>query len=140
MDFPKPLKNTLLCHTRAHNPNSDSIMLMEIDKKTEDYIEDNECYKFHFNGKNITIKKEDIILYGEIDLSKEDDREVIKRKHLIDDSLSQSWIPSNFNYNHPHDSRHGAPTNDALKWFEYCHYKIGKPKRVIIFKINPVML
>lgn len=84
----------------------------------------------------------DIYLYGELDLNNEEDINLIKSKDLLsDDVWSNSILFSDMTDDGVVTSNEEGifkkyPTWDRLKWFMYNYILIGKPKRIIIFKVT----
>ena len=116
----------------------DVVMLRGITKKEEEEFDENEVF---IDDKGNYINKSKVFFYGEINTKEETDRDIINRKGLVDDSLQHSWIPANFNYTFgTGEVNSWFPTADPVKWFQFCHCRIGKPKRVIAYRINVKLL
>lgn len=121
-------------------PNNEVVMLESITKEEEQYIDDNNQWIRTKGGKDIIINKRNILFYGEINVNDENDVNLICKKKLVDDNLLHSWVPSNFNYALGIGAvKYGAPTNNPILWFKYCHVRIGKPKRVIAYRIKETL-
>lgn len=116
------------------------VMLERITEEEEQFIDDNNYWIRDKDSKNIEIPKYDIMFYGEIDINNEDDIALIRKKNLVDENLRHSWVPSKFNYQFGTGLDHScAPTADPVLWFKYCHVRIGKPQRVIAYKIKETL-
>lgn len=140
MNYMGTLKSILLCHSKPFDIHSDAVILMKLDEKDETLIDAGEDYSLKSINNDITIKNKNILFYGEIDVNNKTDAEIIERKGCICSIYTQSLIPSNFNYNNGQGGKTFYPTCSPVDWFKYCHCRIGKPKRVIAFKINPKLL
>lgn len=128
VNYNAKLSKIVLCRT-----DSDTItnLLMPITDEEESIIDENGG--FMFNSVHVPNKK--IKAYGDIDVTKEDDIDFINKLNLVDDKVCKSYIPKNFNYSNGIGSNIQYPTINALEWFKFCHTRIGKPKKVIIFQI-----
>ena len=92
-----------------------------------------------FESKHGTVSQRDIYVYGKLDLSSKEDLDIIKRLNLVDEDF-ESFKYSDFNYNKGTAiARNGvykiAPTFNAIEWFKYNHCLIGKPERIIVYKL-----
>lgn len=135
------LKNILLYRFNDNDKRSHVIVLEPITEEQEKDIELYDYFSINREGNSIKIKTNNIYFYGEIDVNNEDDCDIIIKKHLVDTNLIHSWIPTNFNYNTGFaNTKKWYPTTNALDWFKYCHCRIGKPKRIIAYKINSSQL
>ncbi|AXH74522.1 MAG: hypothetical protein KNU04_gp59 [crAssphage sp. isolate ctbg_1] len=120
--------------------NNQCIMLESISEEEEQFIDVNNYWVRKKGGKDIEIPKYDIMFYGEVNVNNEDDITLICKKNLVDENLRHSWVPSNFNYRFGTGLAHScAPTADPVLWFKYCHVRIGKPQRVIAYKIKETL-
>lgn len=120
--------------------NNQCIMLERITEEEEQFIDDNNYFVRRKGNKDIEIPKYDIMFYGTVDLNDENDIALISKKNLVDKDLCHSWVPSNFNYKFGTGLAHScAPTADPVLWFKYCHVLIGKPQRVIAYKIKETL-
>lgn len=96
---------------------------------------------YHDDFTQRMIPATDIYMYGEINFDDEEDKALIKRYNLVDDYILSSWVHSNFDYEHgTFTTKDGkvkaAPTADPVKWMKYNHVLIGKPKRIIVYKVK----
>ena len=134
-------KQTILCHTNDFGVDSVYIM-SELTEEEENYIDSDDCNKVVRNGKNIS--KDKIKMYGDINLSNEDDLDLIEKYNLVDENF-RSFIYSNFNYNRGTITTIDGklkwyPTMDAINWFKFNHCIIGKPKKIIVYKLPKALL
>ena len=97
---------------------------------------------FLIDGKYF-VPKRDIFLYGEIDLNNSDDLELIKDTDIMTDEINQaSNIPSDFDYEtgDVYANNEGIykchDTWNKLDWFKFNYCLLGKPSKIIIYKIN----
>lgn len=131
------MKQTLLYRFNDYSKKGDVVMLRVLTEEEEKAIDENEKFIFFKDNTQVTIPFHNIYFYGEINVDDDTDCRIITKKNLVDDTLTHSWIPTNFNYSTGYaDVNSFAPTDNAVKWFKFCHCRIGKPKRVIAYKIN----
>ena len=108
----------LLCRTSGLKGNF-NIMMRPITEEEEKHIDNYKSIEFvdgRVNGGHI-------ISYGEIDIDKEEDKNIIYDKGVgYTDERVMKY----------------APTIDAYKWFKYCYLLIGKPKRILVYKSSYV--
>lgn len=134
------LKRIVLCHSSSCGKKTFTIM-ESLSKKDEDNIEELIENKRHIYFKNSVggiIDENNILTYGEIDLNKPSDLNTIMSLKLIDpDGV---WIPSSFDYETAtiksvdNIVKEYTTFNPILN-FKYCHCRLGKPKRVIIYNM-----
>ena len=92
-------------------------------------------------GKNGTVVNlSDIQVYGEINVDREEEKEIIN-KLLLKEYGKYHIIPSGFDYNTGLGKANGkiplqAHTTNYIQAFKYYHFRIGKPKRIIIVKVG----
>lgn len=84
------------------------------------------------------VPNNDIFFYGEVDLNKEEDLMSIRDFNLVSRD-GTGMIYTRFNYKAgTFDLIDGqvkwGPTSDPIEWFKFNHCRIGKPKRVIVYK------
>lgn len=118
-----------------------SYVLQGITEEQEEAIDGDGNYIFTNGSLNVKIEKRDIVFYGEIDIHNPEDVDIIKKASLVDHNMVHSWVPSNLNYDTGTVVFEGRvpksyPTCDPVVWFKYCHCRIGKPKRVIAYKLK----
>lgn len=134
-------KGTVLCHFDIGVQRT--VVIMEpITEKQEERIDKSKLYygsiRFEKN-KEIIIPAKDIYLYGDVDLNSEEDINYIKKFNLISDN--GDWMYSNFDYDRGNfktiERIHKGYTNfDPIKNFKLAHCIIGKPKKVIVYKMD----
>lgn len=142
-------KIALLSHTNKGWKDTFYVFMHAIDEEIEKDIDDsmNNISKraiFSIDDKIIASGR-NILAYGTVDLRKSEDIELIEKLSIVNDEVmpSYNWIPSNFDYikgtiSTEDDGKvRWYTTWDNLKWFKYNYCLIGKPKRIIIFKITP---
>lgn len=124
----------------------EQIIMEAITEEQENKID--KAYKYYGEHKYITkegtvITGKNIFLYGEVNLDSDDDIDVIERFPIVSEEMD-NFIYSNFDYDKGtyttiDEKPKGHFTCDRLKWFMYNHCLIGKPKRIIIYKINKTL-
>ena len=135
------LKRIVLCHSSSCGKKTFTIM-ESLSKEDEDNIEELIENKRHIYFKNSVggiVDEDDILTYGEIDLNKESDLNTIMSLKLINQAYGV-WIPSSFDYETATIKSVDAivkqyPTFNPILNFKYCHCRLGKPKRVIIYNM-----
>lgn len=126
----------MLYRSNERGKNGDCVMLRPITKEQEKEIDETEVYKLTHDGHEISITKVNILFYGEINLNNKEDVDIIRRKNLIDENLRYSQVPHDFDYKLGVGDRQQAPTNDPIQWFKFVHTRLGKPRRVIAYRIK----
>lgn len=112
-----------------------AIVMEEISEEDETAIDEHKI--FETSVKQI-VSKDSVVSYGELDFSKEQEINYIADKIDIGDN---SYIYSNFDYDegvaYANDENKimQYPTSDAKLWLKFNHCLLGKPKRVIIYKV-----
>lgn len=115
-----------------------------IDDSQEDRIDKSAKYfgKMRHTSRDgkTHIPAEQIYMYGEVNLDDPKNIRMIEDMNLVDPDL-RSWMPVDFNYNkgivtQKQDIAKMSPTRDAVLWFKYVHCMIGKPKRIIVYRVN----
>ena len=131
-------KSTTLFLFRYNNGKiSKVVTLQPLSENEEKQCEDdNTPYIELDNGKHI--KKDRIILYGDIDIKNQNDLNSIAYYCYIPEDYN-AIIYGNFNYDKGiFRTKDGiakdAITYDPILWFKYNHCLIGKPKKVLIYK------
>ena len=86
------------------------------------------------------VEGKDIYCYGEIDFNKDEDLELIKRLNLVYEG-GNNWVETSFDYESGTITSidgisKGSVTYDPVLWAKYNHVLIGKPQRIIIYKIR----
>lgn len=100
---------------------------------------------YYITKSNVKIPAKDIFLYGEIDLNSHSDLELLKKADIITQEVNNAAnIPSDFDYetgivtSNEDDRFLCHDTWNKLDWFKFNHCLLGKPERVIIYRINKV--
>lgn len=137
MNYITKLKRVPLYRFKDATKGDIVVFLAPLTVQEETIIDETEVYQ---SNHDVNIHQKDIYFYGEVNPDCIVDQDIIKRKKLVDDNVAKSWIPSNFDYKTGLGDKKGAPTNDPVKWFKYCHCRIGKPRRVIAYKIPVRMI
>lgn len=94
------------------------------------------------DNSKVKITLEDIYMYGNVDLEKEETINLIRNCKLVSTSNDEeSWLPSEFDYETgtiglTDGVPKGCPTENSVKWFKYNYCRIGKPEKVICYRIN----
>ncbi len=131
---------TRLCLTESIK--NKKIVIMEATTEEEEQrIDKSKDYygSIRYNKNNLVIDSKDIYLYGEVNLNDENDINFIKRFYLINPETS--FIYSNFDYDRGvyttvNLKPRWCTTFDPIKWFKYNYCLIGKPNRIIIYRID----
>lgn len=135
------LNRIVLCHSSSCGKKTFTVM-ESLSKEDEDNIEELIAHKRHIYFKNSfggIVDETAILTYGEIDLNKQSDLNTIRDLKLVDQDYG-SWVPSSFNYETgtiksvDNIVKEYTTFNPVLN-FKYCHCRLGKPKRVIIYNI-----
>ena len=138
-------KRAMLLHSKT--PHGIELTIMEpITEDEEIRIDKSSDYfgEIQHQSKHGTIRQRDIYLYGVIDFNSEEDLKIIKRFNLVDPDL-ESFIYTNFNYDKGvTTTTEGvtkiSPCIDPIEWFKYNYCLIGKPKRIIVYKLLKYLL
>lgn len=116
--------------------------LSEKDEKIIDTLMDVENGYFTVLN-NIRISTKDIFLYGEININNPNDIKLLQKSDIITQEINQAAnIPSNFDYDKGfvYSDKDGIyrchDTWDKIDWFKFNHLLIGKPLRIIIYKVD----
>lgn len=131
---------TRLCLTESIK-NKKIVIMEAITEEEEQRIDKSKDYygSIKYNKNNLVIDSKDIYLYGEVNLNDENDINFIKRFYLINPETS--FIYSNFDYDRGvyttvNLKPRWCTTFDPIKWFKYNYCLIGKPNRIIIYRID----
>lgn len=91
----------------------------------------------------VRIPSRDIFLYGEIDVNNKADLNLIKKADIITQEINMAAnIPSDFDYetgivrSNEEGIFKSHDTWNKIDWFKFNHCLIGKPKRIIIYRIH----
>ena len=109
----------------------------EQEQEIDDSADENNNLYFVKDNK-IIAKGKEIILYGKVDLESPSDLYHIKKFNLINEDHSWihsdlDWETGDFHIINGISSQH--PTYNPIKWFMYNHLLLGKPERVIVYKV-----
>lgn len=132
------------------NRSNDSYMFMEAISDEDEKLIDESKEEFStvrfVNSVGCTIAPNDIFLYGEVDLTNEEDIRLIKKHDIITNEVYEaSIVYSTFDYDEGTitSERDGSykwyHTWNKLLWFKYNYCLLGKPKKVIIYKVNRIL-
>lgn len=129
------------------NKTLENYLIMQSISEEEETAIDNamdsdDVIKFVLEGKYV-ISIKDIFLYGHVDITNKDDIQVIKNSKIITEEVNGAAnVPSKFSYKsgEVYSDKEGIfrchDTWDKIKWFKFNHILLGKPERIIIYKIN----
>ena len=129
------------------NRTSNNYLVMQSITEEEELAIDNamdsdDIVRFVLEEKYI-IPTRDIFLYGQVDITKDSDCSIVKNSKIITEEINNAAnIPSNFDYETGDvysDEDNIFKCHDTwnkLDWFKFNHLLIGKPERIIIYKID----
>lgn len=132
---------TRLCLTDSSKGNR--IVVMEaITEEQEARIDKSKQYFGsirHTKEDGQIIDGKDIYVYGEINFNSEEDCNILNRFHLLDND--NSFVYSGFNYDKgtivlKENNVKWYQTTNNIKWLQFNYCLIGKPERIIIYKID----
>lgn len=111
-----------------------------INRIKRDTKEDRADYSRVELNDGIIISLSDIKVYGEVDFNDANDCKVVKEL-LAKDIYECHRIPKEYNYESNTSTSKGnfiqwTETTDYIKAFKYYLSRIGKPKKIIILKLN----
>ena len=143
-----PVLDKIMINRFGTGDNINSIYLMmplteeeeiEIDKINEK-LNNKETVNTHISIKDEVFRPEDIKIYGNIDITSQEDIDVIE-KLLLKEYGKFHTIPAGFNYLRGTGKANGKiplhmQTTKYLDVFKWYHFRIGKPNRVIVIKKN----
>ena len=121
----------------------ESIIMEAITEKEEKRIDNSPKYfsELRHELKNgHVIEGNNIYCYGQIDFTNEDDLALIKRLDITYEG-GNNWVESTFDYTtgtfqSVNGVAKGSVTYDPVLWAKYNHVLLGKPERIIIYKIR----
>lgn len=134
-------RKMILCRIKGVKDKCFNVYVEKITKEQEDNIDKavNKYgeIKYKINDK-ILIGAKDIYLYGEININDNNDLNQIKKCNLIDDN--GGTIYSNFDYEKGKVTVYDNiiryyNTWNTINWFKFCYCLIGKPERIIIYRM-----
>lgn len=90
------------------------------------------------------VTSERIYMYGKVDLEDEVDLNIIEKFGLVDEDFN-SIIYTDYNYKTGivktvNGRLLRSITFDPIKWFKYNYMLLGKPKRIIVYRLPKLML
>lgn len=122
------------------------LMMEELSEKDNDVLDTAAEYDKEISilvDNKYIVRGRDIFLYGEVDLNNKEDLELLMNTDIMTDEVNNaSNIPSDFNYEtgDVYKDKDGIykchDTWNKLDWFKFNHCLLGKPKRIIIYRIN----
>ena len=127
---------------------SNYLVMESITKEQEEEIDlSGELYDemFFIKDNKYRIHARDIFLYGEININNKEDLMLINKSDIITQEVNiAANIPSNFDYNtgdvysNNEDIFKTHDTWNKIDWFKFNYCLIGKPERIIIYRINKI--
>lgn len=109
-------------------------------KEIQEAIDSNDSKTIIKLSDDIEITSGNIVLYGDININNKEDIKFIQQYKLLhlDDV---NFIPVGFDYKKGTASTidgviKTCPTFDSVKWFMYNYCLIGKPEKIVIYKIS----
>lgn len=137
------LKKKVVIYRFDHGKTRNCIIMEPISEKEEDRIDKSASYfgaTRHVLENGHVVDKRDVYMYGKIDLENEEDINIIKQKNIVDLSLTESWVYTDIDFNTGNVIANNGkflkyPTADPLLWFKFNHLLLGKPERVIIYRM-----
>ena len=127
---------------------SNYLVMESITKEQEEEIDlSGELYDemFFIKDNKYRIPARDIFLYGEININNKEDLMLINKSDIITQEVNiAANIPSNFDYNtgdvysNNEDIFKTHDTWNKIDWFKFNYCLIGKPERIIIYRINKI--
>ncbi len=136
---------SLICHTeyKGNHQDCNRIVIGALTDKEERKLDNKEPIIVYFGSRNIKITSANLICYGDVDFStNSSDYKQVARLIKNDDIVIH--IPANYNYDlhcafSPIKSYQTTETTNISKIVQYFHGRLGKPKKIIIFKEHIVI-
>lgn len=130
--------------------NANFLVMEALDAESEEFMDNlndlgSEIYFLKKVNKETTLKipARDIFLYGDIDINNPEDLSLIEKADIITQKINQAAnIPSDFDYEtgyvyaNNEDIYKTHDTWNKIDWFKFNHCLIGKPSKIIIYRIN----
>ena len=134
-------QKVIICRIDSINGKYNNVYIEPITEEQEIKIDNAEKYynEIRYELKDGTIiTSKNIYAYGEINIEDVNDINQIKSFNLINSDGGR--INSNFNYDKgcctiKDNIATYYTTWNPIKWFKYCYCLIGKPNRIIIYKV-----
>lgn len=142
----------IACLYRSDNSRTFMVAINDNDEKVLKRIKDAEDGVFSVsvtcginnNEVKYTIPKNNILLYGEVDMDSDDDLDVFfmyKNKLMNDDVMGRkNIVPTSLDYDsglvsvEAREVIRTADTWDLETWLKYNHCLIGKPNKILIYE------
>lgn len=130
-----------------HSDKHGKIILQVLTDKEEEQI-DNSIIKYgeltYLLDNKIKIRAKDIYLYGDINLTNQEDVKLLEKfnKIICDEYAINNFIYSNVDYKTGivYSDERGVYLGYACmnwnKWFNFNYLLLGKPKKIIIYNIS----
>lgn len=130
-----------------HSDKHGKIVLQVLTDKEEEQI-DNSIIKYgeltYLLDNKIKIRAKDIYLYGDINLTNQEDVKLLEKfnKIICDEYAANNFIYSNVDYKTGivYSDERGVYLGYACmnwnKWFNFNYLLLGKPKKIIIYSIS----
>lgn len=134
-------KRIVLNHSSDYSTIIEAITDEQYKKLKEEKQAKGQC---SFKVDNVFIPPSDVIVYGDLNLTKRGDREILnKMENKIWDKYNNHWYYTRMDYNtgivHPNESRKSylmSQTFDLIKWVKYLLVWLGNPTNIIIYKLS----
>lgn len=129
-------EKTMLCRTSGIKGGF-NVILRKLNEDEEKELDDNQRIIID----NVSVSKDNILCYGQINLDVDEDYNFINKLKLINDDDIGNDMPTNIDwlkgvaYTNTNVLSY-SPTWDVMKWFEYNYMLIGRPNRIIIYKVR----
>lgn len=132
---------TVICHTDKVNgkiKNQIRILMTYLTDKEESYLNQDKSLTIERGGITFDLDKDNVFAYGEVDFHKDtDDYEALRDLIPFNDIVN---LPDHYDYD-THTCQttvNGYQTRecrDIGAMAQYAHGKLGKPNKVVIFKL-----
>lgn len=134
-------KRIVLDHSNSYSTVIEGITDEQYEKLKNEKKSKGQC---SFKVNKAFIPPSDVIVYGDLDLTKRSDREILnKMQNKIWDKYNNHWYYTHMEYDtgivHPNESRKSylmSQTFDLITWIKYLLVWLGNPKNIIIYKLN----
>lgn len=130
----------IVCHSNFN------VLMFPITKEQEDSIDNGETINITTKERVFRINSSNIYCYGEIDFTTDSDDYInLETFNWTDFCENEIHVPDNYDYNNHYcytnrlNKRYQTiGTFDPARIAQWKHALIGKPKRVMIVKVNPI--
>lgn len=128
----------LMCRTKTV-AGTFAVYMQPISESQEHELDTKERVYIRLDEDNgFTVSRDVIYAYGEVNPDAKEDSDIIKKLNLVDSD--GSTIHSQFNYEKGIANYENVPkfytTTDTNLWWKYCYTIVGKPKRIIVYKVK----